>query len=158
MEPNHALVMWRILLTTGYRFRIAQGLMDPSWSPARNEIIGDRYPDGSTPTELYVIAPDGRELRRLTSNEFFDARPIWSFDGNWVCWEIAGAGYLSDGLWTMEHDGTSARRIAGPGCSLPSWSPDGRQMVFMGYNVASNSETLWWMNSDGTNPRQLTAP
>ena len=64
-----------------------EGLSDrPRWSPDGAWItFNSTAPVGTVPwsdavsngTEIYLIRPDGSDLRRLTSNDVFDGHPVW---------------------------------------------------------------------------------
>lgn len=57
-----------ILDTTAYE-------ISPAWSPDGSSIVFSSDLDGDY--ELYEIAPDGRNLRQVTSNDVADLYPDW---------------------------------------------------------------------------------
>ena len=52
----------------------------PTWSPDGRHIAftSDRSNPAEHENEIYVIEPDGGELRRLTANDVWDLEPDWS--------------------------------------------------------------------------------
>ena len=60
---------------------IAQPLSLPRWSPDGRHLVFHSTQDGTSRTaidvELYVIDADGRDLRRLTSNQLYDGLADW---------------------------------------------------------------------------------
>lgn len=60
---------------------------DPRWSPDGRKIVfasyetdGPLYEDGEPQWEryeVYIMNPDGSDVRQLTENEHFDAHPSW---------------------------------------------------------------------------------
>ena len=56
------------------------GIWSPAWSPDGRWIAFSRQV-GSGPDELYVIHPDGSDLRRLTRYEPLSTRLVWSKQG-----------------------------------------------------------------------------
>ncbi|MDQ1629892.1 MAG: TolB protein [Actinomycetota bacterium] len=70
--------------------------------------------------------------------------------------------YVRDGggLFTVNPDGTNARRIAGGDqLVLPAWSPDGTKVAFARSDGAAGESyrNLWVANADGSGPVQLTS-
>ena len=55
---------------------------DPTWSPNGRQIAFVSRRDGND--ELYLMAPDGSGLRRLTNDAGADVTPRWSPDGEWL--------------------------------------------------------------------------
>lgn len=92
--------------------RLTEG-SSPAWS-VRGEIAFVR---GGF--EIYVIRPDGTDLRHLADG----LDPEWSPDGRRVVYDA------NPGLYTIGREGRRRRRLAPHGL-LPDFSPDGRWVVF----------------------------
>lgn len=94
----------------------------PSWSPDGQRIafVSDR--GGSR--ELYTMRPDGSGVRRLTNtpkaNENY---PSWTADGHIAFVRERGDLFEAD-RWVVKPDGSSPRRLRGPGIlfSQMSWN------------------------------------
>ena len=79
--------------------------------------------DGQRRPDIYTIAADGSNLRRLTATpNAVKSGPVWSADGTQLAFHVLSV----DGpeVFVMKRDGTGRRSIA-PG-SNPAWGPDGR--------------------------------
>jgi Tol biopolymer transport system component len=116
----------------------------PRWSPDGTQIAFTR----STPlghrdarTDLYVVAPDGSGLRRLTGprrKQNYD--PAWSPDGALLAFigyrEVPPGHPDTSAVYAMRPDGTMLRRLTrfGAAPTEPAWSPDGRQIAFLSRN------------------------
>ena len=119
-----------------------------SWSPDGASLA---YRDDDF--ELYVVARDGREHRRITQGARTGTAPHWSPDGSWIV-------YMGDddaglqGLVRVRPDGTERQLLhsmAWVSDHSPRFSPDGSVIVF------SRDEDLYRIDSDGTGLVQLTA-
>ncbi|MBC8367167.1 PD40 domain-containing protein [bacterium] len=113
----------------------------PTWSPDGSQIAFSRYGGDEAPevTGLWVMAPDGSDLRRLTT--VIAEHPNWSPDGTYIAFDgdygnsiqlISSSGGLPirivPELIPVEHGGQ------------PKWSPDGRTIVF------KENENLWLLD------------
>jgi len=116
--------------TTGPPTLIYQGAR-PIWS-------ADLSPDGawlvfrsSSPQEdLFLIRPDGSELRQLTNDPDRDRAPRWSPDSREILFASNRSGKYE--AWTIRPDGSGLTQVTHlPQLVLnPAWSPDGRQIGF----------------------------
>lgn len=103
----------------------------PAGATASDSVFGDWIDD------VYVVAEDGAERQRLTSEggflldkEYFRGlwdRPVWSPDGS----RVAASRRVEDELeiWVSDSSG-DARRLVSDGIA-PTWSPDGAYVAFM---------------------------
>jgi TolB protein len=63
------------------------------WSPDGSRIVFGGLGDDDPAMEIYVVAPDGSDLRALTNNGHGDLAPSWSPDGNEIVWQCEVGGY-----------------------------------------------------------------
>ena len=89
----------------------------PDWSPDGSLIVFNSNDalDRIRDSEVYVIAPDGTDLRQLTDEANAAAiRPVWSPYGNWILFtHFAYPGDLtrSFDLYVMRADGADHRWV-----------------------------------------------
>jgi TolB protein len=123
-----------------------------SWSPDGQWLAVSSTRDGNQ--EIYVVRPDGKDLRRLTSDPALDAHPAWSPDGRRIVFATSRWGDLE--LAAMDADGSHLLRLTqSTGLDdYPVWSPDGQRLAF-----ASNRDgnlDIYTCAADGTDPRNVT--
>jgi dipeptidyl aminopeptidase/acylaminoacyl peptidase len=86
----------------------------PAWSPDGRRIIFQADRDGPVGnTELYSMAVDGTNLRRLTTYPGKDDWPTWSPDGNQIAF-ARGPSPFANEIYLMNADGTDAHEITLP--------------------------------------------
>jgi WD40-like Beta Propeller Repeat len=95
---------------------IADGLLDPAWSPDGRHIAARGLNGG-----LFVLGSDGTQRRLVTRRSAFDLD--WSSRGL-LAFERSGR------IYVIRPDGTGFRRVARDAEGGPSWSPDGRRIAF----------------------------
>jgi dipeptidyl aminopeptidase/acylaminoacyl peptidase len=124
---------------------------DPGWSPDGTALAVSSAETGNG--DIYVLSPDGRQRRRLTTSDDRESDPSWAPSG----YEIAFERFHGDtAIYAVDTDGSDVRLITdGPGCDEdPSFSPDGTQIAFT--SCRSGSRQIYVMNSDGSNAIRVT--
>jgi Tol biopolymer transport system component len=93
----------------------------PAWSPSGDRIAFTRNQDGEY--DLFVVRPDGTELKRLTNSPGNDAHGAWSPDGKFLLWSSSRSGFKDEAplydnspqpyseIFIMNADGSSQRSL-----------------------------------------------
>jgi Tol biopolymer transport system component len=124
--------------------------------------------------DIFTARLDGKDVKRLTATEGYDAEATISTDGRKIVFTSMRDGDLD--LYTMDADGRNVRRLTTElgydGGAF--FSRDGRQIVYRAYHPRTPEEVaryrqklseqviepnvfeIWVMNSDGRNKRQVT--
>jgi Tol biopolymer transport system component len=124
--------------------------------------------------EIYSAKSDGSDLRRLTTNDAYDAEATVSPDGRRVVFTSTRDGDIE--LYTMNVDGSDVRRVTRrvgyDGGAF--FSPDGKSLVWRAMYPETATDTadyqrllgqrlvrpsrleLWIADADGRNARQIT--
>jgi WD40 repeat protein len=141
------------------------GSYGPSFSPDGSRIVfssvGD-YGDvsdtvGASGLDLYVMAADGSERRRLLDGDE-DVSPAWSPDGQQIAFVRGGGDDGTGRIFVVDPDDGSARALVehdGPAEDAdPAWSPDGMQLAFVRTEPDGLSH-LMIANADGSDARSV---
>ena len=139
------------------------------WSPDGEQIVFNSNRDGSDlgwdGPELYLMAADGSNVRRLTRRLGSDSSPAWSPDGTKIAFMRNPVGDQEGrgDIYVIQPDGTNLQRLTRDArAGRPSWSPDGERIAFM--SARSNRKQaydgaeyeIYVMDADGTNIQRLT--
>lgn len=108
--------------------------------------------DSPSASPIYVIRPNGRGLRRITSRKAADEFPAWSPDSRKIVFGRAVADPHEGGntdIFVIDVGSRKVRRLTRAGQNLtPAWSPDGKWIAWSHFG-------LWVMRPDGTHKRHV---
>lgn len=118
----------------------------PSWSPNGQRLAFIRTVNGQG--EVYSMAADGTDARRLTHTRINEASPTWSPGGR----RIAFDGH--SGITVMRSDGSDQRVLTDHGDSA-AYSPDRKWIAFIVGSTAKVNASIWVMRRNGTRQHRL---
>jgi TolB protein len=133
----------RLYSTVGYSSR---------WSPDGSMIAVSLEQQGNS--DLYLISPEGRLIRRLTESSDIDVSPAWSPDSQ----QIAFCSNRSGGpqIYVMNVNGGSVRRLTfrGDYNTSPAWSPKGDRIA---YTSRAGGFRIMTVGVSGGDPQEISA-
>lgn len=116
--------------------------------------------------DIFLVTPDGEELRRLSDGSGVNEVPSWSPGGRRIAFIRGGPGDKPYGVYVMSADGSGLLKISGEVIaeeSRPAWSPDAKRIAFAGYTASELAERdnfvqtdLYVVNSNGSGLARLT--
>lgn len=106
---------------------------------------------GPGTTDIFVVNPDGSNVRQLTSNAALNALPTVTPDGRFIVFVSTRTG--APHLWRMDSEGNNQKQITNGIAEVsPNISPDGQWIVYQNVNDLG----LWKVSIDGGAPVALT--
>ena len=127
----------------------------PAWSPDGGTIVFQSNRTGEW--HLYLMKPDGADVRDLTP-AFKDCRnPSYSPDGSKVVFYSGATG--NEEIYVMSADGSGIRNLTNhPASDIhPHWSPDGKSIVFNSTRDDRKAYDVYRMDADGGGVTRMTA-
>jgi tricorn protease len=106
--------------------------------------------------DVWTVAREGGEARRLTSVGTVSAGPFYSPDRTQIAYSTRGRG-LTD-VYVMSADGGVPRRLTWEptGSRVAGWTPDGKEVLFTSQHASySDFPRLYRVRADGVGSAQL---
>ncbi|MBM4254711.1 MAG: Tol-Pal system beta propeller repeat protein TolB [Deltaproteobacteria bacterium] len=139
---------------TGDQTRLSStvGYSGGRWSPDSSTIAVSLEQDGNS--DLFLLTPEGRVVRRLTEDSGIDVSPTWSPDGRRIAFCSSRRG--GPQIYVMDVGSGNIRRLTYQGDynTSPAWSPKGDLIA---YTTRSGGFRVMVMPVNGGEPRSLGA-
>jgi TolB protein len=126
----------------------------PAWSPLGNRIAFSSNRDNAG-LDIYLMDPDGTNLRRLTSDSHDDAQPTWSPTGDRIAFVSNRDGNLN--IFIMDTLGGAAVNITHDAATdlAPAWSPGGARIAFHSSRDPTGY-AIWIVDTTGGNAKKIS--
>lgn len=129
------------------------GSVEPSFSgPLGRRIAFTRF--GVT-SEIWLMASDGTDQRRLIDTPTGDRSPAFSPDGNWIAFDRSDQNREGQ-IYRVRSDGSDLRRLTRGKRSSgsPSFSPNGKSIVF-DHATGNGNWAIEVMRANGTHRHRI---
>jgi len=127
----------------------------PAWSPLGTRIAFTSNRD-SAGLDLYLMDPNGANVKRLTTDAQSSSQPAWAPSGGQLAFASDRSGNAE--IWVMDTSGTNATNISNNAAAdlAPAWSPNGQKIAFMS-DRDSQGPAIWVMNANGSSPVRVSS-
>ena len=144
-----SVVTVAVIAATGWAVAVAGPSGSSAFPGVNGKVVFEQDVGGNL--DIYVMEPDGTDVRRLTTDPEADFEPSWSADGKEIVFISTRTG-LRD-IYVMDADGSDQRRLTtdDAGYRSPSFSPDGEHIA-----SARNDDDIFVMDDDGGNQRNIS--
>lgn len=145
---------WIVGVAGGAPSSLPLHVRDADWSPDGRAWVA-LYSAGRLGEDIGIFDRAGTLLRSLTLDNEEARGPVWSRQGNFICWNQwrRTNGVLAPVFRVADTSGTGAHDVLS-GQGTVDWSPDGQHLV-VSRNTATGPK-LFIVDRDGSNLRQLT--
>jgi len=108
--------------------------------------------------DIYTMASDGSDVKRLTDTVGYDGGPFYSADGKQICWRRFNAKGDQAEIYTMNSDGSEERQLTQLGAMswAPFFHPSGEYLIFATNLHGFANFELYLVRADGGEPVRVT--
>jgi DNA-binding winged helix-turn-helix (wHTH) protein len=160
-RPDDEMPLWLWPIQGGAPRRLGEVTgRDPAWSPDGSQIV---FVQGRN---LFLVNPDGTQLREIARPNGQAHAPAWSQDGELIRFQMDDASSKTSAIWEMHADGSQLHpmiaRVTQPASQAAGqWTGDGKYYLFSG--CEKNECNLWaireawnWFRRAHHGPVQIT--
>jgi Tol biopolymer transport system component len=139
----------RVALTIGASLALAGALVAPVAATYPGDVgrlaFAMTGPGGNN--DIYTALPNGKNLRRLTTDPGFDACAAYSADGQQIAFCSNRSGAFE--IWAMDKNGGNQHAVTNTGgfATFPDYSPDGRKIAFDGDQGSDPHDEIYVVNA-----------
>lgn len=149
------LPLWQLPIPAGSPRRVGNVLAhSATWTPDGQNIL---YGNGS---DLYLIAPDGTQARKLTTVPGAAMDLHFSPDGHWISFTLQDPENNGSSLYEVQIDGKGLRSVLSAAWNQPSqqccgtWTREGKYFFFE--SSRGNRHDIWALTHTGSLPGRAT--
>jgi Tol biopolymer transport system component len=124
----------------------------PVFSPNKDKIAFYSNIDGDY--DIYVMNPDGSDMKNITSNDANDYAPKWSTDSKKICYQSDRSG--NSEIYIINADGTEDFKVTQSKAEnySPVWFPGGDKILYT--SDESGNFDIYSIGTDGSGKKKLT--
>jgi Tol biopolymer transport system component len=141
--------------------RIELDDIEPVYSPDGNQIAFASFGRDGVLGAIYLMNPDGSNIRQLTPAVIGGSLADWSPDGQFLVFSDHCCNPALASIFTIRKDRRKLREVTRNQGKYTdgaaSWSPQGDAIVFRRTNEADGSAGIWIVRMDGTGEKLLRA-
>lgn len=144
---------YRIDLRSGQEVRLSSVVgYSGRWSPDGTMIAVSLEQEGNS--DLFLLSPEGRVIRRLTDHPGIDVSPAWSPDGREIAFCSSRGG--NPQIYVLNVHSGRVRRLTfrGEYNTSPAWSPKGDTIAYTG---RAGGFRIMTINAEGGDPWEVAA-
>jgi Tol biopolymer transport system component len=146
-------------LTALTPFRIELEDLYPVYSPDGNAISFSSFGRGGILGAIYLMNPDGSNIRRLTPAATGGFLSDWSPDGQALAFSSHCCNPQLPSVFSIRSNGQRMRQLTFDGGTFDdagvSWSPQGDAIVFERFNPSDNTVGIWIISADGSHEKLI---